>query len=409
MAQMTVSASEKSQVRASTAKKTARLFFIDNLRVALVVLVLLHHVAMVYGASAPFYYVEPPFTDPAAFKSLLIFALVNQAWFMGAFFLLAGYFTPGSFDRKGPGAFLKNRLIRLGIPLIIYTFLLNPIAELGVLLMPAALTGITTELTWQSFWQAYPDRLGIGPLWFIAMLLLFTIGYALWGMLVRNRASSTRIVASKPGYFAVALFTVALAAASFLLRRAIPLGESVTLYTDLLSFPTIAYLPQYLSFFILGAVASRRNWFQGLSGSMGFAGLLIAAAASVLLFPLAFSGEMFSLELTEALGSAMGNGHWQSAAYALWDAAFAVGLCLFLITLFRRVFNRQRAFGRFLSQHGYTVYIIHIPIVVFLTYALREIELNSILKSALAAVIVVPACFIIAAIIRKLPLASRVL
>ena len=118
---------------------------------------------MVYGGIPPFYYWEPPTNDPLAGLALLVFVLFNQAWFMGAFFLLAGYFTPGSFDRKGPGVFLKDRLLRLGIPLLIWIFVLNPISSIGYFQMPASLTGNTAPLTW----QVYPYLLGLGPLWFI--------------------------------------------------------------------------------------------------------------------------------------------------------------------------------------------------------------------------------------------------
>ena len=58
----------------ATNGKAARQFFIDHLRVSLVILVVVHHVALVYGAAAPFYYVEPPFfTDLRAFRVLLVF------------------------------------------------------------------------------------------------------------------------------------------------------------------------------------------------------------------------------------------------------------------------------------------------------------------------------------------------
>ena len=66
------------ELQAAT-KPTSRLFFIDNLRVGLISLVVLHHVALVYGAGSPFYYAEPPFTDPLAFLVLLVFILVNQS------------------------------------------------------------------------------------------------------------------------------------------------------------------------------------------------------------------------------------------------------------------------------------------------------------------------------------------
>ncbi len=389
-----------------TSSKSSRLFFIDHLRAALVILVVLHHLALVYGGIPPFYYFEPPYSDPVAGLMALVFVLFNQAWFMGAFFLLAGYFTPGSFDRKGAGDYLRERLIRLGIPLVVYVFLLNPIASTGYYLMPASLTGITTPLSW----QAYPNLIGLGPLWFVAMLLIFSFGYATWRWLTRNRTAPAMRESSLPSYLHIGIFILALALVSYLFRMIVPLGQSVNLFTDALSFPTIAYLPQYLSFFVLGIVASHHDWFRTLPGSMGISGFVIAVLASVILFPLAFSGSLFSLGITEtSVSNSFGNGHWQSAVYALWDSAFAVGIMLCLIPLFRRFVNGKASFGSFLSKQSYTVYIIHIPIIVYVAYALRGVDLASLLKFGLASLITVPICFAVAYLIRKLPYATRVL
>jgi glucan biosynthesis protein C len=381
------------------AEPSSRLLFIDNLRTGLITLVVLHHLAVVYGAGAPFYYVEPPINDPLAFLVLLVFILVNQSWFMGALFLFSGYFSPGSFDRKGPGSFLRDRLLRLGVPLIIFIFVLNPIASIGFWEMPTSLTGITTPLTW----RAYPHLLGVGPLWFVAMLLIFDFGYAAWRMLARNRTSYSMSQSSLPNCLLIGVFILALALVSYLVRIVVPMGKHV------LGFPTLSYLPQYLSLFVLGTVASSHNWFRTLPSSMGLVGFVTALVAGVLLFPLAFSGHLFSLELTPAVTNFTGNGQWQSAVYALWDSTSAVGMCLGVITLFRHFFNGQGRFGRFLSQNSYTVYIIHIPIVVFLAVALRGIDLEPLLKFGRAAVIGVPTCFAVAYIVRKIPLASRIL
>jgi glucan biosynthesis protein C len=65
--------------------------------------------------------------------------------------------------------------------------------------------------------------------------------------------------------------------------------------------------------------------------------------------------------------------------------------------------------GRFLSQHSYTVVVLHVPIVVFVAYALRVIELAALLKFGLAAMIVVPLCFDVAYVVRKIPGVLRVL
>lgn len=389
---------EQAAVSTAPALTVSRLAFLDHLRAALVTLVVVHHVALVYGAGAPFYYVEPPLNDPLAFVVLLVFVLCNQAWFMGALFLLAGYFTPSSFDRKGPAAYLRERLLRLGVPLLLFVFVLGPLSAVGYWQMPASLTGITTPLTW----QAYPYLLGMGPLWFAALLLIFAGGYAAWRGLTGSRIPAPRVDSPPPRALGIVGFILGLALVSYLLRMLIPLGQ------DVLGFPTLAYLPQYLSFFILGAVATRRGWLDALPRALGGAGALAALVATVILLPLALSGRLFSLAVSET-GAFVGHGTWQSAVYALWDPIVAVGMGLAAITFFRRWFDRESRLGRFLARQSYAVYIFHTPIVVFVALALRGIALGPLATFGLASLIVIPLCFLVAALVRRLPLATRVL
>ncbi len=381
-----------------------RLFFIDNLRTALVILVVLHHLALVYGAAAPFYYQEPPFDDPLAFRLLAVFVLLNQAWFMGALFLLAGYFTPGAVDRRGPVAFLKGRLLRLGVPIVAAILVLEPISRLGFFLMPASLTGISGPPNW----SAFPQLLGLGPLWFVALLLIFGAGYAAWRSWLRREPPTRNAPAPFPSYLWLVAFVLLLAAVSYAMRLVVPLGKEVSLVVGFLNFPTIAYLPQYLSFFVVGIVAYRRGWLQTLPSGAGGVGAGAAVLATVILFPLALSGDWFSCEIAEP-ANFVGNGHWQSAVYALWDSITAVGLSCALLVLFRRLLNKGGAVARFLSRHSYAVYIIHSPIIVYLAFAVRGIELAALAKFALAAVVVLPVCFATAFVVRRLPGASKVL
>jgi len=235
------------------------------------------------------------------------------------------------------------------------------------------------------------------------MLLIFDFGYTAWRVATRNRASQLANNSAPPGYLAIGIFVLVLALVSYLVRMVIPLGKEV------LEFPTLAYLPQYLSLFVLGAIASRHNWFRTLPSSMGIVGFITALVAGVLLFPLAISGRLFSLELTETFTNSLGNGYWQSAVYTLWDSAFAVGLCLGIITLFRHLFKGQGKFGRFLSQHSYTVFVIHIPILVYVAVALKGISTEHLLKFGMVAIIGVPLCFVAAYLVRKIPFVSRIL
>jgi hypothetical protein len=93
----------------------------------------------------------------------------------------------------------------------------------------------------------------------------------------------------------------------------------------------------------------------------------------------------------------------------------AVGMVLAALTVFRRFFNRESRFGKFLSQQSYAVYIIHSPIIVVLAYslyrayALGGIDLGPLLKFGIAAVIAVPTSFAVSYVIRKIPGVSRIL
>ncbi len=352
-----------------------------------------HHAAVIYGEGVSFYYVEPPEKESLTYLGLLVFVLLNQAWFMGALFLVAGYFTPGSYERRGAGAFLKGRLLRLGVPLIVWVFVLNPLASIGLYLEPVP--RIPGSLTW----EAYPHLLGLGPLWFVALLLIFDAGYAAWRMLPQQRTPTPPRPPSQPTYASIVLFILGLTLSSYLLRIIVPIGQPVNLMLPFLSFPSLAYFPQYLSFFVVGMVAYRRNWLQTMPGSMGIVGVVAAVVAFVLLFPLAFFGGLG--------GQFLGGGHWQSAVYALWDSIMAVGLCLGMITLFRRFLNGSGGVGQFLAQHSYMVYLIHSLVLVGLAVALRDIELANMFKFGLIVGIGVPLCFVVAAIIRRVPLVAR--
>jgi glucan biosynthesis protein C len=186
------------------------------------------------------------------------------------------------------------------------------------------ISGIVTGIRDSPAWADYPDLIGIGPLWFVAMLFTFSAGYVTWRTLTKDRGWFAVSASSLPDTRRIGIFVLALALVSFLLHIIVPLGESVNVFADFISFPRIA---------ISGSISTFLCWVWSLPGAMGVVGFAAAA--------LAFSGEWFSLELTPALENSMGGRHWQSAVYALWDSIFAVGTCLGLIPLFRRFFNGQ--------------------------------------------------------------------
>ena len=113
----------------TTVSRTAppRDLYIDRLRTIMTAFVILHHTAITYGASGSWFYNELHVSGELPSILLTLFCATNQAYFMGFFFLLAGYFTPGSLERKGYGQFIGDRFTRLGIPLLAFIFVLGPL------------------------------------------------------------------------------------------------------------------------------------------------------------------------------------------------------------------------------------------------------------------------------------------
>ena len=61
------------------------------------------------------------------------------------------------------------------------------------------------------------------------------------------------------------------------------------------------------------------------------------------------------------------------------------------------------------GQWQSAVYIIHSPIIVLLAVALKDVALENFLKFGLVAVMVIPICFVIAYMMRKIPGVAKIL
>jgi len=381
--------------------KRTRLFFVDNLRILLTVIVVLHHLAIVYGASGDFPYKEARPDDLASIV-LSLFTAVNAPYFMGFFFLIAGYFAPGSYDRKGMGLFLKDRLLRLGVPVLFYIIVIHPLLGYALAVIVRGFAG--------SFWgyyvrhvRGYSDYgLGVGPMWFVVVLLIFTILYGLWRQLAKPTANPPQSSSKMPGNMAIVVFALFLGLVTWVVRIWYPIDRWVTI---LLLPVEIAHLPQYIILFVIGIIAYRRNWFVGMSDAVGKLWLGIAIVCIVLLPIIFVAGGVMEGKVDLFKGGVQ----WQAFVTAFWEAFLCLGMVVGLLVLFRKRFNQQGALAKAMSASAYTVYIIHQPVLIFLGLALSGIRLPHLLKFALVAPVAVALCFLLSNYIRKLPLARSIL
>lgn len=368
----------------------ARVFFADHMRVALIALVVIHHLTIAFALPLPgLWYYEDVTTSTVANAVGLFILLIDQAFFMGAFFLIAGYFTPTSYDRKGAGGFLRDRLIRLIIPLFAFDLVLGPIAEIPARVQAGA----------HLSWGLYLDMTNWGPLWFVEVLFLFACGYTAIRLLLRRPAPDARhIPPAPPTALTILLFTLALAAVTFGFRLIVPLGYTL----PILQLPTPAYLPQYISLFAVGVIAARCGWFRSIPDWMGWTGLALSAVATVVLFLPALATGLKSFVFA-------GGMHWQAAAYALWDSTLSVGVFLGLLVVFRRLANQAGRLWDELSRNAYGVFVLHAPLIVGITLILIRVQLEPLVKLLVAILITLPLCFTVAGLVRRIPGVARVL
>ena len=374
-----------------------RLLFIDNLRILLICLVIMVHLSITYGGSGSWYYKEGR-PDALTFALLTLHNATIQAFSMGLFFMIAGYFTAGSYDHKGPWRFLRERLLRLGIPMLCYDFVINPL--LGY---PLLKTGV------YKFDGSYRDGLimyygsfhiGTGPLWFVETLLIFAFIYVLWRLLAKPATRPSQSNGKSPGNKTIALFALALGVVSFVVRIWLPAGWAFEPLN--LQFP---FFPQYICLFFVGIIAYRRNWLAHISTRMGKLWLSVATFLIMVLPLLFISGGGLDGDIRPFAGGL----YWQSFAYSLWEQFLAMAMIVGLVVVFREGLNRQGKLAKAMSASAYTAYIIHAPVIILFALSVRNVTLSPLLKFAVVSFIAVPLCFALGNIIRKLPLARRIL
>jgi len=373
----------------------SRLYFIDSLRILLISMVVAHHAGQAYGPTGG----EWPIFSPERTPLLGPFFPVNAAFFMGLFFLISGYFIPGSFDRKGAGIFIKDRLRRLGIPLLFMGF---------VVISPIVYLGYASEGGGLSFWQFFLRiyigqwQVEIAHMWFVAHLLVYAIGYYLWRLIMKRRPLTSTFNKPVPGNKAILAFTIALALVTAVVRIWYPIDRWEKL---LFVIPSeIAHLPQYLSMFALGIVAFRRNWFRRMPTNTGKIWLGIGLTASAARYAYNYWGQSFLPRITDT-----GGFNWRSLVWSTWEAFICVGMCVGLLILFRELFNKRSQFMSVLSDSAYTVYIIHVLVVVGLQFSLVSLAVTPFIKFALVTLFGIILSFVLSHLIKKLPFTKRIL
>ncbi|HKN19831.1 MAG TPA: acyltransferase family protein [Terracidiphilus sp.] len=365
-----------------------REFYVDRLRSVMVALVILHHTAITYGAIGGWFWREvEPSSSPSGVL-LMLFCTTNQAYFMGLFFLLAGYFTPASLERKGFTRFIGDRFLRLGVPLLAFILILGPLtAGIGNF---AQADGFWPAIRW--IWQH--KEIINGPLWFAQALLIFSLGYCSWraifgSPLAERDRERTPVPASR--WWLVSALGVG--AAALAIRQFVPVGVNVFGLQ-------LGYFAGYAFLFAVGIVAWRHDWLAQLNWKQ--------ARPWIITLLVAWPSLPIAIAIARALhrggsSSAPSGLSWQALLYALWEPLVAWGLIAAWLLIFRERMNGPSAIWAWLNRRAYAVYIIHPPVLVSIALLLHGWAAPALVKFGVVGLLACALTWLIADPLVRLP------
>ncbi len=386
-------------IQATTLK--IRFFYLDKLRIFLTILVILQHAAIAYGGSGS-WMIKEGASDTISPIIFTLFNAINQSFFMATFFLLAGYFTPRSYEKKGPLKFVKDRLIRLGIPLALYTPIIVPI---NMYIIQNFAVERADRLTFLEILQYQYTHFSIqfGHLWFLLLLFIFVGIYIVFRVLTDRYLPQKSIHMFRDKFPPNRVLFLSIALLSFLtfaVRLVFPVDEWFF-------FVQFAHIVHYTFYFYCGVLAYRGDWFSRISSSharhWGIISLITILLSPVLLL----------------LGGALESGNydvfkggmtWQALTYAICESILLIGIPIWLIYMFRERLTHHGRVGKALAANVFTVYIIHQPVLIAFNVAFLYITIPTVVKFIIVSLITVPVCFLLSHFIfRKIPYAKRVL
>jgi fucose 4-O-acetylase-like acetyltransferase len=375
-----------------------RLEFIDNLRWVIILLVVSMHSAVTYSHVGSWYFMEDPKPGPLTTGLFATYQAFLQAFFMGLLFLIAGYFVPDAYDRKGFGRFLRDRAVRLGIPSLFFMLVVQPITVYWLLRDFADLSRPSLLQAYWPYVKSGRFLSGSGPMWFAVALLLFSCVYAI-GRELSHANAQAKSEEPLPGNRQVLGLALLMGLCTFLARIMQPIG------TNVLNMQ-LCFFSQYILLFGLGIRAKRANWLLRIPYSFGIRWLKLALLAG----SLAWIAIVFAVVKTHGEQQVAGGLTWQSATLSLWESFFCVGICLGLLVLFRDKFNHQSAFTKWLSDNSFAVYLFHTPLLIAVTLGLRDFAAPKPVKFLCATILGVTVTYLASSFVfRRIPVLKRVL
>jgi hypothetical protein len=384
---------------------------VGYLRAFITVLVLAHHSVIAYIAGLPrpsAVFTKPPFNwgafpiqDPHNSPLPGLLTGFNETFFMSLMFFISGLFVWDSLKRKGAGGFVRDRIVRLGIPFAVAAALLAPLAYYPSYRITGA------DPSFAAYWRAWTSLPGwvSGPAWFIWVLLAFgSLAAGLYAFAPRWGEGLSRLtVSASTRPFALFAKLLAVSAAAYI-PLVLVFGASQWLQFGPFAIQASRIL-HYAVYFIAGIGVGAVGLNKSLLAPDGmlqqhWRRWVIASPIVFILTTAVFIAD-YALKGGEQPGWEIANGLAYVACCATTSFAF--------MAVFVRFARRRSAIWDSLAANAYGMYLIHYVFVTWIQFALLPSNLPGLSKCVLVFASVLALSWGSTALLRRIPVVARVL
>ena len=337
----------------------ARLHYMDNLRALAMLTGVVFHAALAYSVLAhPFW----PTADKG--QSLIVDAF---AWFfhlfrMPLFFAVAGFFAALLVQKRGIGGMLKNRFMRIVLPLLAFWPLVYFSMSWLIRTAITEVENLSPLLQMIKPWLANPQAPSAPPtlvhLWFLAYMMCFCILVWVASTLEwhQHLARLDNALNAWTPMKKVCLVPLLLMPALFDVPAPFPAPESF--------FPQWWAILFYGTYFLIGfRLFHQGQWVEQLSPFAPRLLLISLLAYALFLYLLQTKG-MAKPDLL------------LRAVLVLLQAYIGYWMTLVCIIFGQRWLDTPRGLLRYIADASYWVYLVHLPLIFAIQIPLMDLNLH---------------------------------
>jgi glucan biosynthesis protein C len=367
----------------------ARLFFLDWVRIIAFLLLILYHVGMYYVSWD--WHVKSPFASDA----LEPFMILSSPWRLSLLFLISGVASSFMLTRIGAGTFMRQRSVRLLVPLIFGMLVIVPPQPYFEVIEKFAYAG-----SYADFMRVYLSGNGgfcthekcldlptWNHLWFVAYLWVYTLllGSAIMMLGQRFERIASRVTSFLGGWKLIALPVLVLGLVRIGLSSQFPSTHNLT--WDWYNHAN------YLIMFGLGAMFARSSgiWQQMDALRLHAIGIALAAWGALIIY-FSLADILEPLPYFEHLRLVM------RMVYMLCAWSAIVAVCGFA----HRHLNRDGASRRYLTEAVFPVYIVHQTLIVSIAHLIKPARIAPATEGMILVVLTLCISFGVFEIVRRI-------